>query len=82
MAVYENIFLKFSQNFLSKARLKHFLIGNHYRTIFGAVKNGVLFIHCVVHIEIFCWKIAYSLDQLALIASTRITHAQSLTSVH
>ena len=30
MDVYENIFLKFSQNFVSKARLKNSIIDNHY----------------------------------------------------
>ena len=44
MVVYENIFLKLSQNFLSKARLKKFsrlkkiLIDNHYKTIFVSVR--------------------------------------------
>ena len=33
MVVYEKIFLKFSQNFLSNQRLKKFLIDNHYKTI-------------------------------------------------
>ena len=33
MFVYEKIFLKFGQNFLSNQRLKKFLIDNHYKTI-------------------------------------------------
>ena len=32
------IFLKFSQNFLSKARLKKFLIDNNYKTFFVSVR--------------------------------------------
>ena len=39
------IFLKFSQNFLSKVRLKKFLIDNHYKTIFHISQNGMLFPH-------------------------------------
>ena len=39
MVVYENFFLKFSQNFLSKGRLENkFLIVNHYKTIFWSVR--------------------------------------------
>ena len=38
MVVYEKIFLKFSQNFLSKARLKKILIDNNYKTYFVSVR--------------------------------------------
>ena len=48
MVVYENIFLlKFSQNFMSKKRLKKILIDNYYKTIFENSQNGVLFVHHV-----------------------------------
>ena len=39
MVVYENILLKFSQNFLSKAWLKkNFLIDNNYKNFFVSVR--------------------------------------------
>ena len=39
MVVYDKIIWKFSQSFLSKARLKKFLIDNHYKTIYGSVRS-------------------------------------------
>ena len=41
MVVYENLFLKFSQNFLFKAQInKTFLINNRYTTIFESVRSA------------------------------------------
>ena len=42
MVVYENLFLKFSINFVSKVLLK-FTTVNHYRTIFESVRSAFIY---------------------------------------
>ena len=53
MIVYEKFFLKFSQNFLSKALQKKFLIDYNYKTIFESVRiacSSYTVIHESVHV--------------------------------
>ena len=45
MGVYEKMFFKFSQNFLSKARLKIFLVDSHYKTIFVNIYSFVMVVY-------------------------------------
>ena len=45
MAVYEKIFLKFSQNFVSKAQLKKNSHKQPFQNYFLISQNGMLFIH-------------------------------------
>ena len=71
MVNHEKIFLKFSQNFLSKARLnKNFLIDNNYKKNFSINQNGVLFIHCVED-SITKFGISFNVGEIIICAVDR-----------
>ena len=58
MVVYENFFLKFSQNCVSKVRInKQFLIDNHYQTIIKSVRNA-----CTSYRVYYILTVWHSLD--------------------
>ena len=78
MVVCEKVFEKFRQNFLSKGRLKNFLIDNHYKTIYGQSEGSALPAGCI---GIMQKLIAKHIENIQSFSYTYPTLRQSLGQI-